>query len=544
MSGQMRLAGPVASGSHPALLSRRMHELLLSGLTGSIALLVALAVTIEMPNPNPALVFGLIIGALAVVALMVSTRYELTLTIVVLYLGLLDGPVKLLSASQYASAIRDVLIFAIVIGMVARVSVSGQRVTMPPLSGWVVLFVCAVVVQAANPNTHGVLKILGGFRQQLEWVPFFFFGYMIMRSRQHFRKLFLILGVIALANGVVGVYQSRLSPSALGSWGPGYSARINGTGGTSGRTFEVEGVARPRPPALGSDSGFGGGVGVLALPGLLALLSIPRLRRRRWVTILLMAGALAGVATAASRSSIVIAIIALLSYAILSVLGGLKVGRPLIAILAVGVVAVGVASVLISADGSSIFHRQETLSSASAESGEAATKVAHFSQLPTDIAGAPFGIGLGTGGSAGGFGGKQEKVKIEGSGPSGEGAFNLVVLETGALGLLLWVGLTISVIMLAVRKLRQIADVEIRTYLVAIFAAFLAFTADGFAGPTLAVSPAGTFLWFAAGVAAYWLAGPGLAAQRSKSAGAGPWASAGGPRKLPDGPTMIASGAG
>ncbi len=515
MSGQMRLAGSVGAGAHPALLGRRVHDLLATLLAGLIALAIALAIMIAVPHPTPGLVIGLMAGSLALIALVTSTRYETSLTIVVLYLGLLDGPVKLLTASSYASAIRDVLIFAIVIGMLARLSVSKERVTMPPLSGLVVLFVCAVLVQAANPHTHGVLKIVGGFRQQLEWVPFFFFGYMFMRTKRDFRRLFLILGVIALANGLVGAYQSRLSPSSLGSWGPGYNSRIAGGGGVSGRTYSVEGVSRPRAPALGSDSGFGGGIGVLALPGLLALLSVPTLvRRRRWVIMLMMAGALLGIATSASRSSIVIAIIALLSYAGLSMISGLRVGRPLLGILAIAAVAAIVASVLISADGAGIFHRQETLSSQGPETGEAATKVAHFSQLPADIAGAPFGIGLGTGGSAGGFGGKQQKVQIEGSGPSGEGAFNLVELEVGAPGLLLWAALTASVIWLAVTRLRQIENREMRTYLVAVMAGFLAFTADGFAGPTLAVSPAGTFLWFAAGVAAYWFAGPGFKRQR------------------------------
>jgi hypothetical protein len=514
MNAQQRLAGPVGPGVHPAIVSRRMHDVLVTVLGGSLALLIALAVTIEVPHPNPALIFGLMIGLLAVVWFMVSTRYELTLTIVALYLGLLDGPIKLLSASQYASAIRDVLIFAIVIGMVARLGGSETRVKMPPLSGWVVLFVGVVLIESLNPGTGGFLKILGGFRQQLEWVPFFFFAYLIMRSKRNFRKLFLILGVIALANGLVGAYQYRLTPAALGSWGPGYNARINGKGGLAGRTYVAEGVSHPRPPALGSDSGFGGSVGVLALPCLIALLSVARRPRRRWITILLLAGALLGIATAASRSSIVIALAAVVAYAALSALAGLRVGRPLVAILAVAAVAVGVASVLVSTDGSGIFKRQETLSSASTESGETATKFAHFAQLPGDIAGAPFGVGLGTGGSAGGFGGKQ-KVEIEGSGATKEGALNLVVLETGALGLFLWVGLTISVLVLVATRLRRVKDVELRTYLVAVFAAFLAFTADGFAGPTLAISPAGTFLWFAAGVAAYWLAGPGFAAQRA-----------------------------
>ncbi len=48
-------------------------------------------------------------------------------------------------------------------------------------------FVVLVLAEAFNPDTHGLLKIVGGFRQQLEWVPFFFFGYVLMRSKERLR---------------------------------------------------------------------------------------------------------------------------------------------------------------------------------------------------------------------------------------------------------------------------------------------------------------------------------------------------------------------
>ena len=63
------------------------------------------------------LVFGGILGAAGVVALLLSTRYEVTLTVLVLYLGLLDGPVKLEVRSTAASGLRDILIISIVLGM-------------------------------------------------------------------------------------------------------------------------------------------------------------------------------------------------------------------------------------------------------------------------------------------------------------------------------------------------------------------------------------------------------------------------------------------
>jgi hypothetical protein len=506
---QPRLSGPLG-GEHPAVLSRRVRDALLVGLIGLAAVAAAGAVAVEVPDPSPVVALGAAGGALGLLALILSTRYGLTLALLALYLGLLDGPVKLLSASQGASAIRDVLIFAILLGMAVRAAVTRERVRMPPLSSWVVAFVALVLIEAANPGTHGILKAVGGYRQQLEWVPFFFFGYIVMRSKERLRKLFLLLGVIALANGVVGAYQSQLAPAQLASWGPGYGERIAGTDGLGGRTYSVEGVSRVRPPALGSDSGFGGGVGVLALPGLLALLAVGRMRRR-WLLVLLCLGALLGIATSASRTSIVIAVIALLSFGLLSLSAGRHATRPLVALLALVALAVPVGSVLLATEGRGVFARYESLVASQAHGPGNDSKERDLAQIPRYIANAPFGVGLGTYGSAAGFGGR-ERVTIEGKGTTGESAYNLLALELGLPGLLVWVGFSLSVIALAVRGLRRVRDVELRVYLAAAFAVFIAFTMQGLSGPTLAVTPAGAYLWFAAGIAAYWFAGPGRSA--------------------------------
>jgi hypothetical protein len=521
-SSAPRLAGP-PGGSHPAVLDRRIRDALVIGVAGLLTLAGAIAIAIAVPKPNPVLTLAAALGALGLLALMINTRYEVSLGLLALYLGLLDGPVKLLSASQLASAIRDVLILAIVLAMAVRAVVVRDRLRLPPLGGWVVAFVAVVLVEAANPGTHGILKAIGGFRQQLEWVPFFFFGYLVMRSKDRFRQLFLLLGVIALANGIVGTYQSRLTPTQLASWGPGYGERVSGGGGLSGRTYSFEGVGHPRPPALGSDSGFGGGVGVLALPGLLALLATGSVRRRRFV-VLCCVGALLGIATSASRTAIVIAVIVLLGYALLALNARLRATRPLLALSAIVLLALPVGAVLVSSEGRGVFARYESIVGPKQTGGPGNdAKDRELAQIPRDITYAPFGVGLATYGSAAGFGG-HERVTIEGQGASGEAAYNLVSLELGLPGLVLWVGLTLNVIALVLRRLRWIADTELRTYLVAVFAAFLAFTVQGFSGPTLAVTPAGTYLWFAAGIAAYWLTGAvrSLGAERQTiAAGAG-----------------------
>ncbi|HST33887.1 MAG TPA: hypothetical protein VLJ80_10275 [Solirubrobacteraceae bacterium] len=502
---------PLAShigGSHPVVVNRRIRDLLVVSAGALIAAAAAFTIAVGNPEPDVLVIFGITIGVVAVFALMLSPRYELTLALLVIYLGVLDGPIKQEAASKAASGIRNILIIAIALGMLMRVVARKERLRLPPLAGWVLSFVAVVLIEALNPNTHGFLKALGGYRQQLEWVPMFFFGYLIFRRKDRFRQLFLILGVIALANGVVGTVQSRMSPQQLAKWGPGYSGLVKGGhGGLSGRTYASEGVARVRPPALGSDAGFGGGVGVVALPGLLALLAVGR-QRRRWPVLLCALGAVLGIATSASRTSVVVAVVTLLVFAGLSVVAGLRVSRPLASLLVIVVMALAAGSVLIAADGKGIFARQETLTTlqrAQETGGEGKEK--SLSQIPSYLAHAPFGFGLGTAGSVSGFGGKQ-KIVVEEERVAGGSAYSLLMKELGVLGLVLWIGLSLNVILIGVRRLRLVRDRELRTYLVAMLTAFVALTVEGFSGPTLAVT-VGAYLWLVPGVIAYWLVGAG-----------------------------------
>jgi hypothetical protein len=521
-----------AGRRHPAVASQRSRERLAVLLSGLIALVAALGISVYMPNPgieSLVLAAGIVIGVTLVVTLIVSTRYTVTLTLLALYLGLLDGPIKLEASSKFASGFRDILIIAIGLGMLMRLGLRRERVALPPLSGWVLAFVALTVVEALNPGTNGILKVIGGYRQELEFVPLFFFAYLIMRSKQRFRQLFLILGVIALVNGLVGVYQSRISTGALSAWGPGYGEKVSGTG--LGRTYKAQGESHNRPPALGSDSGFGGGVGVLALPGLVAMLAAGRLRRR-WPVVLCCLGALLGVATAASRTSVIIAVVSLVAFVGLAMIARLRVSRAVAGLAAIVLLAGGVGWALVTANGSSIFHRQESLiklapgvggggggeaeeESSGGTGGDAKTK--HLNEIPKELVGAPLGLGLGVAGSAGGFGG-HEKLTIESEKVSGGSAYNLLVVELGAAGLFLWIGFTVNVLVLGIRRLKLVEDRELRMYLVAVLSSYIAFTIQGLAGVTLAVTPAGAYLWFVPGIVAYWFAGPGIAAIAKKKA--------------------------
>ncbi len=511
-ASQPRL-GALRVGAHPAVVSRRVAELALLGGAGAIALALALGIAVAVPNPNFVLVLALALGAVGIVALAVNTRLEISVAVLALYLGMLDGPVKLLSHNQAASAVRDVLIAAVVLGAIVRLLTRRERVALPPLSGWVIAFVALVVADAFNPNTLGTLKILGGFRQELEWVPFFFFGYVLMRSRARFRQLFVILGLIALANGAVSLYQTRLTPAQLASWGPGYSELEYGNGTLSARKYLSEGVARVRPPALGSDAGFGGSVGVIALAGTVVLLATIR-RRRRWFAALLCVGALVAIATSLARLSVLGSVISLLAFGLLCAGAGAGAGRrvrrPLAALLTVAVVAVAIGVALVAFEGGGVFSRYISIAPSNVGSTSTTYKAASLAQIPNDIANDPFGFGLATAGAASNFGG-HTTVTLEGHGHSAETQYNYVTDELGLPGLLLWSALSLSVIWMVVSRLRRVGDAEIRIGLAGVFAAFIALILMGTNGPVMASAAAGPFYWFAVGIAAYWLAGPGRA---------------------------------
>jgi hypothetical protein len=515
------LPGPAAAGRLDGGVRRRRTRAAAQTLLAmALALVLAVALSIATPKPNLLLAFLLLLGALAVVALAASSRLEVSVTILALYLGLLEGPVKLLSASQAASSVRDVLIAAVSLGVLVRLARRGERLRLPPLSGWVLAFVALVTIEAFNPQTHGLLKIAGGFRQNLEWVPFFFFGYILMRSKERLRKLFVLLGAIALINGAVSAYQTHLTPGQLASWGPGYAQLYEDNApsetGLTARRYLSEGAARVRPPALGTDSGFGGGVGVIALPCTLALLATWR-GRRRWFALLFSLGALVAIATGLGRLQVVGAAVAVVGFLLLSLSAGERFARPLAAVLTVAAFALPLGALFISSEGANVFSRYESIEPHNVVQTSTTYKEKSLALIPHYIASAPFGFGLATSGSAATFGGKQTEA-LEGHSVTSETQYNYVEDELGAAGLILWVALTLQVIVLVVRRLPRIADVELRIDLAAIFAVFIAFALMGLKGSFMSSAAGGPFFWFSVGIAAYWFAGPG---RRARAVGAG-----------------------
>lgn len=482
-------------------------------LAGLLVVGLALGIAVAVPKPNYVLVLGGIVGLAALGALITSPRLEWTVGGLVFYLGCLNGPMKLISAAgTLGAAVQDVLIIAIILGMVVRQLLGGPRrgrAALPPLSIWPMLFVTAVVIEAFNPKTLNILKSLAGIRDQLQFVPFFIFGWLLVRSKARLRKMFLLLGVIALANGVVSTYQTRLSPKQAASWGVGYEQKFTGK---DSRTYKSEGEGKVRPTGLGDEAGGGGGAGVIAIAGTIALLAYTR--RKRWTIMLLMFGAGAAVATSLGRLQFVGGALAVAAYVMLSASAGRRARRPLRYLLVALVVAIPFGVVYVSTLGEGTFSRYAGLFSGEGNSN-AGYKEDELKQVPKEIGADPFGFGLGTAGAAAAFGGHSTEL-LEGHNVNAETTYNALVKEVGLPGILAWLGGILASILLAFARIRTLGDPELQTYMAGLYAPVIAMFAMSFEGPVSQSTNLAPYDWFALGAAAWWLAGPGYRAARRR----------------------------
>jgi hypothetical protein len=487
---------------HPEVARRRLGDLLVTAATVLVPAVTALAVTIAMPNVSIFLVLGVVAGLIGIVALMVNDRLEITVTLVVIYLGVLNGPVKMFNSGREVTAsIQDIVVLAVAAGALLRIMSRREKVRLPALSGWVIAWVALVLVNAFNPKTEGVLHALGGFRNQLQWVPAFFFGYALMRSKDRFRKAFILIGVIALLNGVVAAYQTTLTPQQLASWGPGYAALIHPTSGT-GRIYFSEGEARVRPPGLGAEAGSSGAWGHIALPMCLALLAITR--RRRWFPALLCVGAALAVMVGLGRLPLIGALLGVGVFMGLAALGGRRFSRTMVSTIAVFVLLIPAGALVVSALKPGTFKRYESLS---VNSETTLHKENAWSKIPKYVAAEPLGFGLGNSGPIARIGGGNANSNLlEGHGLTSETQYNVLVKELGVPGLLLWPAIIFYAALLTFKGIRRIRDPDLAICLAGMIAPLIPLPIEGTSGYLSSGASGGAYYWFAFGVVGYWFA--------------------------------------
>ena len=430
-----------------------------------------------------------------------------------LYLGLLDGYVKLRTGSPVVTLGRDVLVAAIAGGVLLRALRSQQRLALPPLGGLVAAFGAIVFVELFNPSAEGgIASKVAGVRQHLEFVPLFFLGYAFVRRERQVQTLLLILVVCASAGGVVSLIQSQLTPAELAEWGPGYSERILGTGAFEGAprvAFDDAGNTSVRPFGLGSDMGGGAVAAALALPALVALM----MGASGWVrlaTIPLSLGIALAIATSGTRAALITVFASALAFGVLVV-----ASRNTMRIAAGLAVASAVVYVVFASADNNTTERAKSITPTkviSTFNEERATSVAKFADYAVQY---PLGVGVGSVGPAGAaFGAKKELAERFNI----ETEWNFLVLEVGLAGLAVFLALNLRLMFLALTRIRHIADPALRVNLAALAAPLFGLIVADFAGPTTASVPPAPYLWLVAGVLSFWL----VTAYRRERPGLGP----------------------
>jgi hypothetical protein len=479
----------------------------------------AAAAVAAAPVIDPATALAAFVFAAACVWFATQRRVTVSLAVLLLYLGLVDGVLKLEVNRPIVTLVRDAFVVAILVGVLARQAVTHRRVKAPPGAAWALAFVVVIVAQLANPSST-LHQAVPGLRPHLEWVVLFFFGAAVLSGERRIRVFLLLLVIVAAINGVASVVQFNLTPAQFASWGPGYNERVIGTGAFSGgtRTYFTATAHRVRPFGLGSDTGFGGYVGLLAVPAVLALLSEARRHRDRALLAILGVAVVAGVLTSQARSAVAATVIAAAAFAFIAARSGrtlrLSVG---IALLLLSVFAV----VHFAGQGSSsAFARYSSIAPGKIVGAARADRPGTLDRLPQYFTQLPVGSGLGRSGPAAvlDYGSAEQAAQFaadarHGVGPNAESEITYLISEAGlpAFGVLL--GFSLAGIIAGIRAARRVRDPHTRLLLAALTAPLIGILALWPVTSTSATTPFAPYLWFV-GAALLWWAHAGRSTSR------------------------------
>lgn len=446
----------------------------------------------------------LLVGTLVLV---ITRRFGVALALYIIYIGALDGYLKLATGSEAITVGRTALLAAIVSASLLALMTDRRSVNLPRGTLLIAGFVLVALVQIANPANPNLIKPIGALRQEIEFVPLFFLAYATVRREADLQNLLLLIVAIAVANGIANLVQYNISPEQFAGWGPGYRDRIFGTAdGVTGRAFDDGSVTgRARPFGLGTDAGSGGVAGLLGAGAVVALILKPRLTSFgsataiRAIALGAMPFVLLAVALSLTRAVVVATVLALVVQALLSA------KRQFIPLIVIGALIFGMGGIIIEAatedsgggDGLARYGSispGEILASARSERGSA------FGIFPTYVARYPFGAGLGGVGPATGFHGSVRPEEHL----NGETQFNLTLLDLGLPGLILLLAF-VALMLRRLLALTQLSDPTTRVQLVGLAGPFVGVLVLWFSASPLSGAPSAPFFWGAAGVLCYWL---------------------------------------
>jgi hypothetical protein len=439
-----------------------------------------------------------LVGLFMAVPLWLATtaRTGWALGCVLVYMGLVDGILKLKTGEETADLGRDVLLYAVIAGMAFR---ARGPLKLPALGLWVLAWTAIILIQLGHPDNGTALHSVASLRQHLEFVPLFFVGFAALRTHGSVNAFFALLLAVAAVNAAVGVYQGGLTPDELAAWGPGYEGLLSGETEASPRTFEgADGEARIRPPGLGSDMGFAGILGATAIPGGIALLLTHRHRRDLLALIAIgLLGALVGVLSSQSRSALLTAVVT--AVAMLGLMAvGRQAKRSLIG-LALAAALASISVMAISSHDSGAFHRYSSIVPSKAASTTIESRAGTWEEIPQYMREIPFGAGIGSAGPAAGLWDDRE-VEL-----NAESQFNFLLVDAGIPGLAIFLAFQAALFWVIVSGLRRERDPRTVVLLAGVAAPLFGYAVNWLVGVNTTSTPNAAYLWLAAGVISYWL---------------------------------------
>jgi len=372
------------------------------------------------------------------------------------------------------------------------------------MTAWVIAFVGLVLVQLLNPENGSLLHSVASLRQHIEFVPLFFIGYTIVRSKARLRTFMLLVLLLAAVNGLVGAVQFNMSPEQIANWGPGYRDLIFGESSGAPRQTAYEGGEenKVRPMALGSDMGFGGVLGGIAIPFALALLMARRKLLKDQTALIAILGtcAVVGVATSQARAAVVGAAVAILAFIALATTARRVLNVAVV--LAVVAALSGAALHQFAGSDSTVFDRYSNITPTRVAGTTVDSRRQVYEEaLPKYIKKYPFGAGIGTVGPAAGvIDPPKRKAAL-----NAESQFTFTIVELGIAGLLVLILFNLALLGRVIRRVRALPQSELRLMLAAIAAPLFMFLSNWVIGVNTTSTPNSPYFWFAAGVLLYWL---------------------------------------
>jgi hypothetical protein len=206
------------------------------------------------------------------------------------------------------------------------------------------------------------------------------------------------------------------------------------------------------------------------------------------------------VATSEARVAVLGSVAAVAAFVLLAV-SSRNVTRAVVALTVGAALAYGVISTLASSADSGAFDRYASIAPGRAVDTAYDYRKDTLARVPQYALEIPLGAGLGSSGpGASATGGTTAGASLD-----AESEPTYLVIETGVLGLVVMLGLTLQLLALSLRGIRRLPDGELRLLLAGVAAPLFALVAAGAAGITTAASPTSPYFWFAAGIVAWWL---------------------------------------